>query len=457
MHPLRRRGRLTTRRVAALAVLTLLATPLASCRQGALAFGDAAPGAGAGARAAADDLLGALAARFTNVTRTAKFSAARPRLARYALTPSKIERDTSVWTATTAGDGSRILAVAGVATGERYVFDARPAVPLPTHVGDSRHFIRLRPLGEAQYEWVTTVEQSVGRLAPTGFDEIADGLLRGVATLPEPLLRTEYREHFPRTTAALGRLFTMDTIRSVPHREGGRIVSMIVTLHPDRLQRTMPAFAEYVRKYVAPARYHWTVRDQGGMRWLEATADDDRLTLRFRTQDGNLLPFEGAPRPMPEAVRLEGEMFVKVMIFEVGASRIVADMRRLRTPWERGWQLRFQQEPEWHLPLATKHLLRAPLRRPFEQGGAMLTISLRHGSTPAAPTLLTRGFSMVVQESAILRWLGVLGNTAVSDFAGASEREENRFIAEAFGAMRADTRAVLAGVPVSTGGAEGER
>ena len=44
-----------------------------------------------------------------------------------------------------------------------------------------------------------------------------------------------------------------------------------------------------------------------------------------------------------------------------------------------------------------------------------------------------------------MRFLGNLGFTAVSDYAGKSEEDENRFLAEAFGAMRAD----IAGHPVA--------
>ena len=111
-------------------------------------------------------------------------------------------------------------------------------------------------------------------------------------------------------------------------------------------------------------------------------------------------------------------------------------------PRENGWRFSFQQEPEWHLPLATKHLIRAPLRRPFEQGGSTVWLSVR---TDNGTTYVSRGFRSTVKESAILRWLGVLGWTAMSDFSGPSEEEENRFIAEGFGAMRADSRELLKG------------
>jgi hypothetical protein len=41
-----------------------------------------------------------------------------------------------------------------------------------------------------------------------------------------------------------------------------------------------------------------------------------------------------------------------------------------------------------------------------------------------------------------MRFLGNLGFTAVSDYAGQVEEEENRFIAEAMRALRADMNAL---------------
>jgi hypothetical protein len=49
----------------------------------------------------------------------------------------------------------------------------------------------------------------------------------------------------------------------------------------------------------------------------------------------------------------------------------------------------------------------------------------------------------VVQESGILRFLNRLSGTAVGDFLGPSEREANRFNADAFRALRIDIATIL--------------
>lgn len=420
-----------------LAVAFTLVAPLAACRQGAQGFGDTP----AGARQAADDFLGAVALRFTDVYRTPRFEVARPKLGRNALTPSRIVDDTTIWT-NVDRDGTRVLTLAGYSNGTRYIFNAARDWPLPTRLGQSRHVVRLTPGADGDYGWRTDVDQAVGTMPADAISDVFGGFFRALELLPEATLRAEARGQFPRTTAAFGRLFDVDSLRATPHRDGGKSVQVVIRLHPERIDRTFPEFADYLRKYIGPARYAWTLRDRAGMRWLEATADDDRLSLRFRVHDGSLQPFEGAPRPMPEQLRLDGEMFAKVMIFEVGASGLTADVQRVRTAREDGWKFTFQREPEWHFPLATRHLIRAPLRRPFEGSGSALWLSLRQDN---GTTYVSRGFRTVVKESAIVRWLGTLGWAAMSDFAGKSEDEENRFIAEGFTAMRLDSRELLRG------------
>ena len=63
---------------------------------------------------------------------------------------------------------------------------------------------------------------------------------------------------------------------------------------------------------------------------------------------------------------------------------------------------------------------------------------------PGSQTLLSREASVSVQESAIVRWLGGLGNSAMSDFAGRAEAEENRYVFDVLSALRADFVAALA-------------
>jgi hypothetical protein len=62
---------------------------------------------------------------------------------------------------------------------------------------------------------------------------------------------------------------------------------------------------------------------------------------------------------------------------------------------------------------------------------------------PGRQSIIGRRTSATVQESAILRFLNRLSGTAMGDFVGKAEVEENRFSADAFNAMRLDARSLI--------------
>ena len=407
---------------------------LGGCRNALPAFG----GSPAAAATNAGDFFDAAARRFTNVQRDARFAAARPKLGRHALTPSKLYDDRELWSLRGARDRTLLLNARFV--NGRYAMGAASARAVPTRPGDAVHVIRLDRLPrDDQYAWTTHVDFAIGRMTAADAANVIGSLLRAVEGRPGPAAHADARLAFPRGSAALGRLFTIDTIRTTPDAGGATTVDLSISLHPERLRRTFPAFADYVVKYVTPARYRIALTDPAGTPYLTTAAAKNRLTLRARVKDGRLMTFTGPPRPMPDAVQLRMEAFAKFGPFTVGASDVVGTYTSIRTPTERGWLLRFDREPRWHLPLAAATLLKAPLRRPFAEGGATLRLAVR--DVPGGQTVIARQSYTAVQESAVLRFLGALGSTALTDFAGKSEDEENRFWAEAFTAMRADAGA----------------
>jgi hypothetical protein len=107
----------------------------------------------------------------------------------------------------------------------------------------------------------------------------------------------------------------------------------------------------------------------------------------------------------------------------------------------RGWSVRFRREPDWHFPLAVSRLLRAPLRRPFAGDGARVEYIVR--DSVGGQTLLARNIHIVVQESAIVRWVGALGATAMDDLSLLAEQEKDRFIGDVFRALGEDVRGML--------------
>jgi hypothetical protein len=161
-----------------------------------------------------------------------------------------------------------------------------------------------------------------------------------------------------------------------------------------------------------------------------------KFTVRLRAHRGKLMPLTGPLRPMPDTLQLRVDFSAKFKIFRVGFSNLVGDFIITRGPHERGWFIRFQREPKWRLPLAVNHLIKGPLKAPFAGRGTEMRIVLRDDL--GSQTMSLRHMRTVVNESAIMRWLGGLGGTAFGDFEGTSEAEENRFLVQMFEALRRD-------------------
>ncbi|HEX9128229.1 MAG TPA: hypothetical protein VF850_03625, partial [Gemmatimonadaceae bacterium] len=165
------------------------------------------------------------------------------------------------------------------------------------------------------------------------------------------------------------------------------------------------------------------------------------MHFRIRSKGGHFAPLEGAVRPMPELLTIQIDMSMKIAVFTVGWTNMIGEFEVINTPHERGWSMHFAREPEWHLPPTVGTLLKSSLRRPFQNPGIPVRVSIR--DNPGAQTILNRRGTLVVQESGILRFLNRLSGTAVGDFLGPSEREANRFNADAFRALRIDVATLL--------------
>ncbi len=392
------------------------------------------------ARTNADALFGGLAARFDSVQRSPKFYQARSKLGRYALSPSGVYGDTSVWTSI-GTDSTRTLSLHGTHTPTGYLFTTNASVPVPNITGDARHIIRLHRRGESEYDWETAVDHAIGSVAA---QEVASALTAFVSAPQQaasPSVRVESEALFPRTSRVLGELFSLDSLRAAPIGDGSAAVLVRFHMDPDRIKKTRPNFSKYLDKYVSPARYRLRLQDGRGATWLVASGEDNVFSISYRVRDGQLLALNGPARPIPDSLQIAVDFSAKFMIFRVGVSDLVGDLSFVRGDDERGWLMHFRREPDWHFPLFVNNLIRTSLRHPFKGQGITVRVSVR--DRPGTQSLLSRQASLSVQESAIVRWLGGLGNSAMSDFAGRAEVEENRYVFEVLSALRADFVAAL--------------
>jgi hypothetical protein len=417
-------------------VASALALSLTACREVAPAFGPNIPGA----RQNAEEFFYSVGSRFTNIQRPPRILHARAQFGHYALTPSGIYNDTSVWLAI-GPDSARLFGDDGVFSVDRYIVTAKLSTTPPDELTESREIVRLRKLKENEYEWFTNVEVALGRIGAKNIADVLAAALAGGEGKSPAAIRADYSSSFPHTVAALGRLYTIDTLRAVSDSDGATTYDVAIKLTPDILKASMPHYAAYIDKYFSKGKYRITLTDKTGARWFDAWAANYYMHFRVRSKGGHFAPLEGAVRPMPEKLTIGVDMSMKILVFTVGWTGMTGDFEVINTPHERGWSMLFAKEPEWHLPLTVGYLLKSSLRRPFQDPGIPVRISIR--DNPGAQTILNRRLSLVVQESGVLRFLNRLSGTAVGDFLGPSEREANRFNADAFRALRQDVAALL--------------
>jgi hypothetical protein len=421
---------------AAILVVLAIATLCAGCREVFRSLGPSS----ATLDTKAEQLFGALAARYTGVEREPKYLAARDRMTRTALVPSKIFDDTSVWTLRPSAV-LRMLLVQGALEDGHYRFTARSSVTRPARPGDSRHIITLGRLTSNEFVWDTAVDFSLGTFAAADVGTLTAALLGSAEDRSEGRdVRADYRAAAPRAAAVMSALFSIDSIHTTPFSDGTTDVVLTIGISSDDLKKRYPAFGDYVAKYVNPARFHLTLTERGGAVWFDVSGGDRKVIIHYRTARGRLVPLYGASRSRPDTMELHADFTTRFKIFTVGMRNLVSDFVITNTPHERAWTIVSRREPQWSLPLVSERLLRTPLRRPFEDAGVIFHLGVRDSAD--AQTLLERRSHVIVQESAILRFLNALGSRAMSDLADRTEREEEQFFHEVFTALEADAHAL---------------
>jgi hypothetical protein len=414
---------------------------LVACRGPALALGDSP----AKAREHIDELFSSMAAVFGPTTIEPRLDSIRLAFANAALSPSRLFADSAVWTA--HAGSARKLDLAGAGTYGHYHLLVRKDAPTPSNLGDYRREVRLTELGKGEYEWDVRDELAIGAITAAELGQALGAVFSGAEHGDEGIARAAYRQQLPRTTAALAQLFSLDTLHLTPNGAGGTDVRLSIGIHPGRLQTDFQRYAKFLDKYVGPSDLRVVVYDDQKREWWSATKEHGRVTLSLRVRDGALAPLSGATARMPDRVHVRIDASTKAWIFRIGVRGLVGDVIRVRDPHESTTITVFRTQPEWQLPPLVHRMLNTPLRRPFEGGGSMLSFSVR--DTPGAQTIGTRSYSLVVQESAIMRWFGGLGNSALGDFRKGAEQEFDRFNGLVLDALHKDLIALTAGSAAS--------
>ena len=401
-----------------------------ACSPAARSFGEDTPAA----RSNADGLFLGLARRFGPHTRDERLREVRPKLLGSFLTPTSIYRDSTMWSSTSGS--TRTLAVEGTVVDGQYVLAKVKDAGHPNLPGTARHLMHLTHVGGDVYEWSSTDQLAVGHVSA---DELHAVLTRAFAALErrnDAALRASIPVIFPGASEAFGKLFSIEGLETEDLDDGSVAVALAIRLEPARIAAESPRLAQYLERYVSSAKYVLRVDDETEMPWLKVHLQNGLLTLRWRSHDGKLQPFDGPIRKAPSLFRMRASAQVKVFLFSVGASEIAGELRVVDRPGERGWEITMREEPDWDLPLASERLLRSPLRRPFEGEGALVRYVARDSA--GTQTLLVRDIRAQVQESAALRFLNSLGNKMASDLDEPTEAELQKFTSDAIRALHRD-------------------
>ena len=159
----------------------------AACREVAPAFGPNSPLA----KQNADEFFYSVGSRFTNIQRPPRVTHARAQFGHYALTPSGVYNDTTIWLAV-GPDSARLFGDEGRFSYDRYIVTARLTNTPPDALTESREIVRLRRLTSNEYEWFTNVDVALGRIGAKHIaDVIAAALQAGEGRSPA-VIRADY-------------------------------------------------------------------------------------------------------------------------------------------------------------------------------------------------------------------------------------------------------------------------
>jgi hypothetical protein len=377
----------------------------------------------------------AIASRYTTPERSGRFESARRRLVSGALVPSRAFSDTAIWS-TVSSPTTRVLGAHGGLTDHGYRFEISSDPPALSKPGDTRHTIALRRLSDNEFRWDTYVDFAIGSITAADVGAMMSELLVSGQDRDPAMVRSAALAKFPRSSAVLSRIFSIDSLTLHPGGQGTTTVNMTVGVYPEGLKATAPHFAEYITKYVANSHYRFTLVDRAGAMYFEAIGGNHKLTIRYRVKGGSIVSYYGPPRPRPDSLRLSNDFLIHVKMFEVGWRELQTDFIIRRTDHSLGWLVGAQAEPRWQLPLITERLLRTPLRRPFQGAGASFEITV--ADSAGLQTDLSRHTHLEVKESAILRFISGLVGRVFDDLDSTVEREEAAYFRELILAFQQD-------------------
>ena len=237
------------------------------------------------ARQKVDDALASFEHSSTNVRLSPKVAAAFKSLDQTMLVPSYIYSDSSKWTA--FGPDTRTLVVHAAFRDGRYEAVADSAAPVD--LGASRRIVRLQRTSRQQYRWTAFVEQALGSVTVEDIDRVVRTILGEAAQMTGAALRAAEASRYPRASAVLSRLLSLDSLTTTRDALRTRI-RLVVGVHLARIASTYPHYATALRTTAEPTRIHSVATDDHNAEWLRVDFADGRFAMEIAAT------IRGAPR-----------------------------------------------------------------------------------------------------------------------------------------------------------------
>ncbi len=321
----------------------------------------------------------------------------------------------------------------------RYRLETRTSLTPITRGGDTRHTLQLRSLEPDVYRWDTNVDMGIGPISAAEVSNLCVALFRAAEGRTDAQVRDDYRSAFPRTSAVFGRGFAIDSLRVAPAPGGGTSVSITAGFHPETMRESYPALAQYLDKYLGPAKYHFTLAEKDGTPLLDVVGRDRFVTFRYRVAAGTSSRRSRSDQAVAghaaahvrHQAQGEGvpvgfhELVTDFVISNVGHDRAMDDHRAARA--EVGPAVR-HRAVDSHRRFTGRSTAQ----------GSLFQLAVR--DTAGGQTVFSRRTRFDVQESTIMRFLGSLGPGAMAISMRRVEAEEDRFLRDGFVAMQADLK-----------------
>ena len=137
----------------------------------------------------------------------------------------------------------------------KYSLVSRIDVPEPRRPADGRHAITLSRLSNNEFRWDTAVDFAIGSIRPADVASVLSRLVSSAEGKSEREARADLEASAPRTSGALGQVFSLDSLRPTRLGDGPEVKTLTVTVKADTTYYLAAKFNEEKRNSRVSGEY----------------------------------------------------------------------------------------------------------------------------------------------------------------------------------------------------------